>query len=123
MRWLGIAYALLNSLDRVFNMAIGDENILPAIVVEIEKETTKAQRYQSSSPHLRLGGFVDEQPVALVVIQRNHLIGEVAYDHAGAPAAIVIGGIDSHAGARHAILAKRNSCRNPPLFESAVSLV
>ena len=42
VRRLGITHALLHPLDLIFNMAVGDENILPAVVVVIEKEAARS---------------------------------------------------------------------------------
>src|ERR1700693_5875335 len=95
---LGIADPLLHMLDLIFNMAIGNKNILPAIVVVIEEETAEAQRDQRGPANLRLRGFVYEQAVAFVVIERDHLIGEVADDQTGVAAAVVVGGVGAHAG-------------------------
>ena len=46
--------------------------------------------------------IVDEQPVALVAIERQHLVGEVADQQAGPPGSIEVGRVHAHAGARHA---------------------
>ena len=55
--------------------------------------------------HFRLRSFIHEQSVAFVVVKRNHLVGKVCDDDAGASAAVVIGGIRAHAGgANHAVL-------------------
>ncbi len=104
-------------------MAIGDENIGPAIVVVIEKEAAESKRDQSGAAYFGLRSLVHEQAVAFVVIKRNHLIGEVADDDAGVAAAIVIGGVHAHAGASHAIFAESYTRRNAALFERSVFLV
>jgi hypothetical protein len=38
----------LHAFNLIFNVAVGDKNILPAIVVVVEKETGKTQRNQAS---------------------------------------------------------------------------
>jgi hypothetical protein len=60
MRRLGIANALLYSFDGIFNVAVGDKNIRPAVVVVIEKEATKSQRNQRRAPHFGLRSLVHE---------------------------------------------------------------
>src|SRR5205814_6835823 len=104
----GIADALLYMLDLVFNVAIGDKNIRPAVVVVIEEEASEAERDQRGTADFGLRSFVDEESVAFVVIERHHLIGEVADDHAGLAGAVVIGSVDTHAGAGDSIFAKRD---------------
>src|SRR5258708_38543604 len=70
VRRLGVADAFLDVLDLVFDVAIGDENIGPAVVVVIEEETAKAESDQRGAAYFGLGSLVHEQPVALVVIER-----------------------------------------------------
>ena len=106
MRRLGISDALLHALDRVLDVAVGYENVRPAVVVVIEKEAAETERDQRGAAYFRLRSLVHEQSVAFVVIQREHLIGEVADDHAGMAAAVVVGGVDAHAGAGYTIFAK-----------------
>src|SRR5712671_4230610 len=52
MRRLRIAHAFLYSLDFVFDVAIGDQDIEPTIVVVIEEEAAEAQRHQSCTTNL-----------------------------------------------------------------------
>ncbi len=123
MRRLGVAHALLHSLNLILDVAVGDENILPAIIVVIEKETSKSQRNQAGTPHLRLRGFIDEKSVAFVVIQRDHLIGEVTDQQAGMAAAIVIGRIDTHSRARNPVLAEPDARRDATLLKRSIFLI
>src|SRR5258708_30584925 len=123
MRRLGIADPLLHALDGVFDVAIGDENIGPAVVVVIEEETAKTERDQGGAAHFGLRRFVDEQAVALVVIERDHLVGEVADDDAEAAAAVVVGGVDAHAGASDSIFAESYSWWNSAFLEATVLLI
>src|SRR5579863_3004323 len=43
MRGLRVAYALLDALDGVFDMAVGDENVGPSVIVVVKKETAEAE--------------------------------------------------------------------------------
>src|SRR5215467_8634216 len=58
---LGIAHALLHFFNSVFDVAVGNQNVRPAITVIIEEETAEAQRYQSSSADLRTRGLIHKQ--------------------------------------------------------------
>ena len=60
MRGLCIAHALLNFFDLIFNMAIGDENVGPAVIVVIEEEATEAERDQRRAPDFGAGSFIDK---------------------------------------------------------------
>src|SRR5207302_5087889 len=122
MRRLGIADPLLHALDGVFDVAIGDENIGPAVVVIIEEETAEAERNQRGAAYFRLRSFIDEQAVTFVVIERDHLIREVGNDDAGPAAAVIVGGVDPHAGAGDSIFAKSYSRWNSAFLEATVPL-
>src|SRR5258708_36781912 len=123
MRRLGIADTLLHALDGVFDVAIGDENIGPAVVVVIEEEAAEAERNQCGAADFRLRSFIDEQAVTFVVIERDHLIREVGNDDAGPAAAGVVGGVDSHAGAGNSIFTESYSRWNSALLEATILLV
>ena len=123
MRRLGIAHALLHALDFVFDVAVGDKNVGPAVVVVVEEETAKTQRDQGGAADFRPRRFIHEQPVALVVIERKHLVGEVGDDDAGMAGAVVVGGVHAHAGAGHAIFAEGDSRRDALLLKGSVVLV
>ena len=57
------------------------------------------------------------------MVERHHLVREVADDDRRTAGPIVIGGIDAHAGARHAGLAERDAGRRCDILESAVAKV
>ncbi len=44
---LGIADALLHCLDLIFNVAIGNQNIFPAVVVVIEEKNSRSRGLQA----------------------------------------------------------------------------
>ena len=121
VRRLGVLDALLNALDLVFDMAVGDEDVEPAIEVVVEEERRKAQRQQAAPANLRARRLVDEQAISFVVIQRQHLVGEVADDDAGASGVIVVCRIDAHAGARHTVFAEGDAGRDRRLGEAALA--
>ena len=123
VRRFRVGDALLHPLDFVFNVAVGHENIGPAVVVVIEEEATESQRDQGVAPNLRTRSLVHEEPVALVVVERDHLVREVGDHKAGPAGAVVIRGIHAHAGARHSIFAEGNPRRDRLLLEGPVLLV
>ena len=88
------------------------QNIEPAIVVVVEKETAEAERDQAGAADLRTRGFIDKQAVAFVVVEREHLVGEIGDDDAGVARAVVVGGIHAHAGAGDAVFAECDAGRD-----------
>src|SRR5215831_3516062 len=103
MRRLGIAHALLNLFDLVFDVTVGDENVQPAIIVVIEKEASESESHQCCPADFGSRGFVYKQTVTLIVIEREHLVGKVRDDDAGMSGAVIVGGINSHSCASHAV--------------------
>src|SRR5437879_6231328 len=119
----GVAHALLHAFDLVFDVAVGYEDVGPAIVVVVEEETAEAERDERRASDFGLRGFVDEQAVAFVVVERDHLIGKVADDDAGVSAAVIVGGVGAHAGAGYAVFTEGDAGGDAALFERSVFLV
>ena len=57
------------------------------------------------------------------MIERKHLVGKIRNDQAGAARAVVIDGINAHAGAGNAIFAEGDAGGNRALFEGSVLLI
>src|SRR4029077_19751464 len=123
VRRLGVGNAFLYPLDLIFDVAVGDEDVGPPVVIVVEEEAAEAERDQSGASDFRLRSFVDEQAIAFVVIKRDHLVGKVADDDAGVAATVVVGGVDAHAGARNSIFAESYAGRHTAFLEGAVFLV
>ena len=92
----------LDAVDVVGDVPVGGEDVEQAVVVGIEEEAREGQRQQRLASEARRRRIVDEQPVALVAIERQHLVGEVADQQSRAPGAVEVGRVHAHAGARHA---------------------
>src|SRR6267154_2525410 len=120
---LSLAHALLDFFNLIFNVPIGHENVRPAVIVVIEKEAAEAKRDQGCAANFRAGSFVDEQAIPFVVIERDHLVGEVRNNQAGTARTVIIGGVDTHSGARNSVFAEGNSGGHGFLFKRTVALV
>jgi len=57
------------------------------------------------------------------VVEREHLVGKICNDQAGAAGAVIIGGINAHAGAGNTVFAEGNAGGNGALFERAVLFI
>src|SRR3989442_10609683 len=123
MRQLGVFHVYLHPLDVGVDVAVGHEDIRPAVVIVIKKETRKAEREQRSAADLRARRLVHKQSLSFVVVKRQHLIGEITNENAWGAGAIVIGGIHAHAGARDAVLAEGYAGEHAFFRESAVAIV
>ena len=119
----GVAHSLLHALDFILNVSVGDKNVGPAVVIVVEEKAAEAQGDKSGAADLRPRGLVHEQAVALIVVEREHLVGEVGDDDAGMAGAVVVAGINPHAGTRHAVFTEGDSRRDRPLLKCAILLV
>src|SRR5580698_1481204 len=123
MRRLGIADPLLHRLDLVFDMSVGDEDVLPAVVIVVEEKTAEAERDQRGAADVRVRGFIHEQPIAFVVIKRQHLIRKIRNNQTGAAGAVIIRRVNPHASARDTVFAEPDAGGNGALFERSVFLI
>src|SRR5512133_2485399 len=106
MRRLAILDPLLNSFNVRFNVAVGDENVRPAIKVKILKIAGKTQAEETGAADLGAWCLVHEQAIAFVVVERNHLVGEIADDDRWPSTTIVVSRVYTHARTRHAVFAE-----------------
>ncbi len=94
---------------------------MEAVEVVVEEETGERQRQQRIPANRRSGRFVDEQAVALVRVERHHLVREIADDEARAAGFVVVGGVGAHARARHPRLVEGHTGRHGDIGERAVA--
>ncbi len=120
MRRLGVADALLHRFDLVFDVAVGDEDILPAVVIVVEEKAAEAERQQRRAADFRARSFIHKKAVAFVVVEREHLVCKICNHQAGAARPVVIHGVDAHAGAGNAVFAEGNAGGNGALLEGPV---
>ena len=85
-------------------MAVTQQDIGPAIAIEIEKRRAPAEK-PCVAAQARLKRGVLEGVVAEIVIQAGGVTGEVGLNDVEAPIAIIIGRGDAHAGLRFAVRA------------------
>ena len=123
LRRLGVAHPRLDPLDLRVEVAVGQEEVEPAVQVVVEVEGAEGQGEQGLAAEVGDRGDVDEELVALVPVERHHLVGEVADDDRRAAAAVVVGGVDPHAAAGDAGLGERHAGGDADLLEGAVALV
>ncbi len=123
MRGHGVFHVGLNALDVGIDMAVGNENVGPAIEIVVEEKTAEAKSEQGSAADFGARSLVNEESFAFVVIERKHLIREVRNQQAGEAGVIVVGGVHAHAGTGHAVFAKGDSRDHRFFGECAVAIV
>src|SRR5262245_17215857 len=67
--------------------------------------------------------MVDEEAIALVRIERHHLVREVADDQTRTARAVVIGGVDAHPCSCNPRFVERDARGHPDVHERPVSTV
>ena len=123
MHSLRIADIGLHFLNVVIDVAVGDENVLPAVEVVVKKEAAESQCQQGRAANFRARRFINKKTLAFVVIERNHLVREIGDEHTGVAGMVVVGGVHAHAGARHTVFAESHSRNDRLLAEGAVAIV
>src|SRR5580765_3311932 len=102
-------------------MPVRDEEILPAVVVEIEEadaESDVLPVHPKPCPDAGIG-----ERFAGVPVQRRDLLAEVGSDDVEPAVGVEITDTNAHARQSCAILVEGAACRNPDLPESAVMIV
>ena len=122
-RDLLVLHLRLHPRDLLLDVSVHGEDVVLPVEVVVEEEDAEGERQQAGAPDGGARRLVDEQPVALVAIQREHLVGEVADEQVRAARSIVVGGVGAHRAARDAVLRERHAGRNALLGERAVAVV
>src|SRR3989440_11268012 len=90
-------------------MAVGNENVGPAIKIVVEEKTAEAESEQGSAADFRARSFVNEEPFSFVVIERKHLVREIRNQQAGEAGVIVVGRVHTHASAGNTVFTESDS--------------
>src|SRR5258708_4006032 len=104
-RALGISNAEGVLVYLRIDVAVGDENILPAVVVEVEELQAEAEKRNADGAEVGGAGKVGERAVVVVVKKIVGVVGEIGLCDVGPAVIVVVGGIDAHAGLFAAIAA------------------
>jgi hypothetical protein len=100
----GLAVAELGMvlLDHNVRMAVGNDQVEVAIVVEVKKLQPPAAHEACDRPDRRSERDVVESSLMVIVVERIHLVVDVGDEKIDPAVLIVVGGVDAHPGAGHA---------------------
>ncbi len=104
-------------------VALRNQQIFPAIIVEIKKTHAPSGVCQRHPREPRLRTHVSKCAVAFVLIKRITLIGQVRNNNIWPPVVIVVRKIDSHARVGTAVNVHRNFGNQSDFFESSVAFI
>ena len=88
-------------------MAVGDEQILPAVVVNVEETGPPSDVFLTDGPDAGRGGAVKERHdprLAIVVVEGVLLVLVIRHPERRPAAAIIVGRVHAHAAVRGAVV-------------------
>src|ERR1700680_3346072 len=81
--------------DRI-DVAVGNENIKEAVIVEVEEAGAPAEEWNRGIPETGFEGNVGERGIAIVTIESFVIVGEGSDEEIELAVAIVVAGADAH---------------------------
>ena len=99
---LGVGRVEVRAVDLGIDVAVGDEDVEPAIVVQIDEADAPAEiaRVDAKAGEV---GVVFKGAVAEVLVERVGVAGEVGLDDVEQAVAVEVADADAHAGLRLAV--------------------
>ena len=119
---LGIASLGFQLFDFGIDVAVADQDVGPAIVIEVEKAATPAQKLRVCAQSRGKGGVL-KGAATEVVVERGRIAGEVCLDQVEIAIEIIVGGGDAHAGLWLAIWTEGTPGLDGDIFKSSVLFV
>ena len=77
-------------------MAVYDQQIREAVIVDIREHRAPAERVQVD-PQTGRERHIGKRPVAVRVVERGGIVGEVRLEEVEVPVAVIVGGGRAHA--------------------------
>ena len=92
-------------VDLRVDVAVGDEDVEAAVVVDVDEPDAPPEVRPGSGGDARCVAAIGEDPGRTVLVQRVVVVREVRDDEVGKTVAVVVAGVDTHAGLRPAVAA------------------
>src|SRR6266480_4771667 len=104
-------------------MAVGDQDVLPAVVIEIKKFNAEGEIRDANWAEACRAGEIGELAVVIVVVEVVAVVGEIRLNDVGPAIVVVVGGVNAHAGLLFAVGAVAGASFNANLSESTFAVV
>ena len=119
---LGVGCVHVGTVHFGVDVAVGDEDVEPAVVVHVEEADAPAEKAGVDAEAGEVGAVVEVEP-AQVQVERIGVAGEVGLDDVEEAVAVVVADGDAHAGLRLAVGRVGDAGFDGHIFERAVLLI
>ena len=79
-------------------VAIGDEDVEPAVVVAVEEGGAEAEERPHDAVEPGAGGGVGEEPAAVVAVEGVDVLREIGHEEVEVAVVVVVAAVHTHAG-------------------------
>ena len=107
----------------VVDVAVDEEDVGPAVVVEVGERTAPVDPGHRVGRQAEEGGVVEEDPFAIVLVEGGVLVREVGDEQLGKAVAVDVLGVDPHARLGHAVDVEGSARELGDVVEGAVAAV
>src|SRR5271154_2909400 len=104
--WLPVAHPFFDCVHLRIDMAVGNQNVRPAIVIEVYKASSPGHVRKACLGNLRRPAYVFKTLAAKVAIKRFGLIGKRSVDDVEPSVVVVIAEVHSHVALLEAFAAQ-----------------
>src|SRR6202022_476937 len=121
--WLAIVKIGIVDLHSIEIVALGNDEIFPAVIVIIEEASAPAGVKHGDAAQTRTEAGVGETSVATVLVQGVALVSQVGDKEVGPAIIIIVGEIDAHAGEGATVAIDGDLRHEADFFKGAVALI
>jgi hypothetical protein len=123
VRRLRIAGVAVNLPDGLVDVAVDRDKIEPPVEIDIEERASEAETVARCLADAGVHGDIGVHAGLGLAVERHHFVVEVRDGDAFHAGVIEIGGVDSHSGARLAVLAESHAGAQSDILKRAVALI
>src|ERR1700751_263839 len=105
------------------DVAVGHEQVLPSIIVEVEELNAETKERDAHGPDPGDSRQVGKLAISVVVIQVVGIVRKIGLYYVGPPVVIVVGGINSHSSPLPPIGTVGHPGTDAHFFETTVAIV
>ena len=104
-------------------MTVGDEDVFPSVVIEIEEFRAEPQEGNADGTNSRGPSHVGELAVVVIVVEIVSIVRKIGFDDVRPPVIVIVSGIDAHAGLFTAVRTVSHSSLGAHFTKTAFAVV